>query len=304
MVPVRGRHGRLRRASSAEIASACSGRSWAGIADTPVPCASAPPASPGRSSWPRSWPSRPRCCGSRRPGLPSWTASLARAARRGGAIRRPARLVWPGLQPTGTEPPACRARHRGPSRRPRARRRRRAGVAARGGSLHRASRGGHGLRTAGRRRGHQRPARAGAARRPRPHAPRAPGPGGRARRATGPRDLDARSHGARRHRLSTEAARLRLVPRRWLVRQHRQARRPARPRRGPRASLRAARSRWLRGRIVARLRDLEGAAWTRLPEAIGGHGPDGIASAIAALRRDGLLEVRADGAVRLPAHPP
>jgi A/G-specific adenine glycosylase len=63
-------------------------------------------------------------------------------------------------------------------------------------------------------------------------------------------------------------------------------------------------SRWLRGRIVARLRDLEEGAWTRMPEAIGSHGPDGIALALEALRRDGLLEQRADGAIRLPAGEP
>jgi A/G-specific adenine glycosylase len=63
-------------------------------------------------------------------------------------------------------------------------------------------------------------------------------------------------------------------------------------------------SRWLRGRIVARLRDLEDGAWARMPEVIGSHGPDGIAMAVAALRHDGLLEERADGAVRLPAQAP
>ena len=44
-------------------------------------------------------------------------------------------------------------------------------------------------------------------------------------------------------------------------------------------------SRWLRGRIVARLRDLEDGAWARMPEVIGSHGPDGIAMAVAALRQ-------------------
>jgi A/G-specific adenine glycosylase len=63
-------------------------------------------------------------------------------------------------------------------------------------------------------------------------------------------------------------------------------------------------SRWLRGRIVARLRDLEDGAWARMPEVIGSHGPDGIAMAVAALRHDGLVEERADGAVRLPAQAP
>jgi hypothetical protein len=60
----------------------------------------------------------------------------------------------------------------------------------------------------------------------------------------------------------------------------------------------------LRGRIVARLRDLEDGSWAHVPEAIGSHGPDGIAVAVTSLRRDGLIEQRADGAIRLPAHTP
>ena len=63
-------------------------------------------------------------------------------------------------------------------------------------------------------------------------------------------------------------------------------------------------SRWLRGRIVARLRDLEDGAWAQMPESIGAHGPDRVAVALAALRRDGLLEQRADGSVRLPSTAP
>jgi A/G-specific adenine glycosylase len=63
-------------------------------------------------------------------------------------------------------------------------------------------------------------------------------------------------------------------------------------------------SRWLRGRIVAQLRELEGDSWARLPQALGSHEADGIALAVAALRREGLLEQRADGAVRLPARAP
>lgn len=63
-------------------------------------------------------------------------------------------------------------------------------------------------------------------------------------------------------------------------------------------------SRWLRGRIVAHLRDLDGAAWGRLPETIGSHDQVGIAVALEALERDGLVERRADGAVRLPSSRP
>ena len=63
-------------------------------------------------------------------------------------------------------------------------------------------------------------------------------------------------------------------------------------------------SRWLRGRIVAQLRALEEGAWACLPDAIGAHGPERIAEATAALRQEGLLEMRADGAVRLPSSTP
>jgi A/G-specific adenine glycosylase len=63
-------------------------------------------------------------------------------------------------------------------------------------------------------------------------------------------------------------------------------------------------SRWLRGRIVAGLRDLEDGAWGRLPEAMGGHGPEAIALAVEGLRRDGLLEEHPDGSVRLPSVAP
>lgn len=61
-----------------------------------------------------------------------------------------------------------------------------------------------------------------------------------------------------------------------------------------------ATTRWLRGRIVARLRDLDGSAWTKLPDVIGEHGPDQVTAMVSALERDGLLERRSDGAVRLP----
>ncbi len=63
-------------------------------------------------------------------------------------------------------------------------------------------------------------------------------------------------------------------------------------------------TRWLRGRIVAQLRALEDGAWTRLPDTIGAHGPDQVAAATAALQLDGLLELRADGSVRLPSLTP
>jgi A/G-specific adenine glycosylase len=63
-------------------------------------------------------------------------------------------------------------------------------------------------------------------------------------------------------------------------------------------------TRWLRGRIVARLRDLDEGAWGSPPQRLGRHGPEQVASAIAALRGEGLLEQRADGKVRLPSGVP
>jgi A/G-specific adenine glycosylase len=60
-------------------------------------------------------------------------------------------------------------------------------------------------------------------------------------------------------------------------------------------------TRWLRGRIVQRLRALDDGEWERLPEAIGDHDLARIESAVEALQREGLLERRPDGAVRLPS---
>ena len=60
-------------------------------------------------------------------------------------------------------------------------------------------------------------------------------------------------------------------------------------------------TRWLRGRIIERLRGLGDGAWTRLPASIGQHDEAAVAAAVAALEREGMLEHRADGAVRLPS---
>lgn len=60
-------------------------------------------------------------------------------------------------------------------------------------------------------------------------------------------------------------------------------------------------TRWLRGRIVAHLRDVQDGAWTQLPASLGEHGPEQVAAAVGALCRDGLLERHADGSVRLPS---
>jgi A/G-specific adenine glycosylase len=61
-------------------------------------------------------------------------------------------------------------------------------------------------------------------------------------------------------------------------------------------------SRWLRGRILARLRDADGATWTPFAEAIGEHDSDAVSAALVAMARDGLVELdAADGArARLP----
>jgi A/G-specific adenine glycosylase len=60
-------------------------------------------------------------------------------------------------------------------------------------------------------------------------------------------------------------------------------------------------TRWLRGRIIERLRALDDGAWVSLPSAIGEHDAQAIESAVRALQREGLLERRLDGAVRLPS---
>jgi A/G-specific adenine glycosylase len=59
-------------------------------------------------------------------------------------------------------------------------------------------------------------------------------------------------------------------------------------------------SRWLRGRIVERLRDAAAGSWTPMPEAVGSHDAASIAVAVDALVRDGLVERGPDGALRLP----
>jgi A/G-specific adenine glycosylase len=59
--------------------------------------------------------------------------------------------------------------------------------------------------------------------------------------------------------------------------------------------------RWLRGRIIDRLRQADDGAWVLIDEPIGIHGADAVASAIAGLERDGLLERSREGGVRLPS---
>jgi A/G-specific adenine glycosylase len=71
-------------------------------------------------------------------------------------------------------------------------------------------------------------------------------------------------------------------------------------RRRPEASFEQS-TRWLRGRIVALLAEQEKGAWAALPTAMGSHGPERIAAAVAALQQEGLVEGRSDGLVRLPS---
>ncbi|MGH2511306.1 MAG: A/G-specific adenine glycosylase, partial [Candidatus Limnocylindrales bacterium] len=55
-----------------------------------------------------------------------------------------------------------------------------------------------------------------------------------------------------------------------------------------------ATTRWLRGRILDRLRETPGDAWTVLPDSIGQHAPSAVRTSLLALRRDGLLELDED----------
>jgi A/G-specific adenine glycosylase len=50
-------------------------------------------------------------------------------------------------------------------------------------------------------------------------------------------------------------------------------------------------TRWLRGRLVDRLRDADGSAWTVIDEPIGDHHAAAIQQALKALARDGIVEV-------------
>ncbi len=59
-------------------------------------------------------------------------------------------------------------------------------------------------------------------------------------------------------------------------------------------------SRWLRGRIIDRLRAAPDGSWLHLTGAIGDHPPSRVAEAVSALQGEGMLERRHDGALRLP----
>ena len=270
-------------------------QSWAGIGPAPVPCASARRASRGPSCWPRSWPSRRRSHGWRQHGPPSWTGFPLLP----GSPRRPPRTTlraWSGLGYNRRALNLHRAaqRHRHEAWRPRARRCRRARGAARGRALHRACRRRDRLRPPRRRGRHERSSRPDPGRRSGPFAPvssrpwRTSSSTGRTQRA-GPMPswTSGRWSAGRVARTVVRApsAAGASAPG-WRERPEATAR--------PRGLPFERTSRWLRGRIVARLRELEDGAWARMPEVIGSHGPDGIAMAVAALRqtassRSGLM---------------
>jgi A/G-specific adenine glycosylase len=64
----------------------------------------------------------------------------------------------------------------------------------------------------------------------------------------------------------------------------------------------AATTRWVRGRIIDRLRDAPPGEWTRLEGRIGPHDPAAVDGAIGALEREGFLERHREdpGLLRLP----
>jgi hypothetical protein len=61
-------------------------------------------------------------------------------------------------------------------------------------------------------------------------------------------------------------------------------------------------SRWLRGRILDRLRDATGGTWVTFDEAIGDHDPVAVAGALDRLARERLVELRGSSVIeaRLP----
>ena len=59
-------------------------------------------------------------------------------------------------------------------------------------------------------------------------------------------------------------------------------------------------TRWLRGRIVERLRDLPDGEWTTIEAPLGEHDPAAIEAAVVDLEHEGLLERDVAGRVRLP----
>jgi A/G-specific adenine glycosylase len=75
---------------------------------------------------------------------------------------------------------------------------------------------------------------------------------------------------------------------------------PAGDRRGPTRPSFPQTRRWLRGRIVAQLRETPPGRWQRLGGPLGDHSAAAVQEALLALERDGLVERDAAGRVRLP----
>ncbi len=61
-----------------------------------------------------------------------------------------------------------------------------------------------------------------------------------------------------------------------------------------------ATTRWLRGRLVAHLREQPDGAWTTISGGLGTHDDAAVAGALSALAREGLVEVDEGGRARLP----
>jgi A/G-specific adenine glycosylase len=77
---------------------------------------------------------------------------------------------------------------------------------------------------------------------------------------------------------------------------------PPRSRRPTKTAAFPGTSRWLRGRILDRLRDIPGESWHRFEAPIGDHPAPAVRAALRALARDGLVELRvgSDDTARLP----
>ena len=182
-------------------------------------------------------------------------------------------------------------------------------AAARDRPVHRARGRRDRVRSAGRRGGHERPAgdRSGARRRRRPGAGLRRGcrRRGRVDRPGPARRLDARGDGRRRDGLQAAQPGLRRLPARDVVpvrggaaSRERGAADPRAPARGaPRARPRPpaipfpATTRWLRGRIVDRLRAANDETWTAIDDPIGAHAAAAVRSALRALAADGIVEL-------------
>jgi A/G-specific adenine glycosylase len=52
-------------------------------------------------------------------------------------------------------------------------------------------------------------------------------------------------------------------------------------------------TRWLRGRILDRLRVIDGDGWIAFPDSVGSHGRPAVEAALAALAREGMIELQA-----------